>query len=52
MTPESYERQYGWLEDHATRVALGLAVFDDPDAIDDLDPDHLDDWGDSDGTDD
>lgn len=33
------------LEDDAVRRQLGLAVWDDPDAVDDLDPDHLDDWG-------
>lgn len=37
------------LEDDAVRRQLGLAVWDDPNAVDDLDPDHLDDWGDSDG---
>jgi hypothetical protein len=36
------------LEDDAIRRALGLPVWDDPDAIDDLDPDHLDDWGETD----
>lgn len=45
MTPDQYEDEHEWLEDRNTRLALGLAVWDDPDA-EDLDPDHLDDWGD------